>query len=85
MVDAFFPFFLLGRYADDDGRSLVAPSVEEAVDLSDLTRDGGVDVSRDEASGLSDDCTDFDEVALLHGRDGRSADVLAYGDDDLTW
>ena len=84
-VDALFPLLLFALCdGDDDGGALVAARIEEAVDLRDLACDGGVDVGRYEARRLGDDSTYLDEVALLDGRGGRCADVLADGYDDLT-
>lgn len=84
-VNTLFPLLLFALCdGDDDGGTLVAARIEEAVDLRDLACDGGVDVGRYEARRLGDDSAYLDEVALLDGRGSGCADVLADGYDDLT-
>ena len=66
---------------DDNAQALAAGSVGTLLDGDDLTADGGVNGSGDEASLLADLLAHLDLVANSHADIGGSAQMHGHGDD----
>ena len=74
---------VLAVVLDDDGHDHAAVRVQPGLDRDDLTGNGRVNRSADEAAGFRDHLAQIDNVALLDDRLCGSADVHGYRQNDL--